>query len=178
MGRPKKKISNDEILQNIAQTTANPFAFKEQLDEAALFTTPEVPQAPPSDPLEELLTSPYEQGSYDEKVFLLASKCNASIEEISEILSLPTQTLKDEFQGAMDKGWTACRIRLRRSQLAAGNAGDSKMMSHLGKNILKQDKDDEEQKGNVTIMISTGVPRRPEDVVTTTVVKPSIEKTS
>lgn len=175
MGRPKKKISNDEILQNLAQTTANPFAFKEQLDEAALFAPIEPPTTPPSDPLEELLTSPYEPGSYDEKVFLLASKCNASIEEISEILSLPISTLKEEFQSAMDKGWTACRIRLRRSQLAAGNAGDSKMMSHLGKNILKQDKDEEEQKGNVTIMISTGVPRRPEDVVTTTVVKPSIE---
>lgn len=175
MGRPKKKISNDEILQNLAQTTANPFAFKEQLDEAALFATPASPATPPSDPLEELLTSPYEPGSYDEKVFLLASKCNASIEEISEILSLPISTLKEEFQSAMDKGWTACRIRLRRSQLAAGNAGDSKMMSHLGKNILKQDKDEEEQKGNVTIMISTGVPRRPEDVVTTTVVKKEIE---
>ena len=165
MGRPKKKISNDEILQNLAQTTANPFAFKEQLDEAALFAPIEPPSSPPSDPLEELLTSPYEPGSYDEKVFLLASKCNASIEEISEILSLPISTLKEEFQSAMDKGWTACRIRLRRSQLAAGNAGDSKMMSHLGKNILKQDKDDEEQKGNITIMISTGVPRSAPAVV-------------
>jgi len=175
MGRPKKKLSNDDILQNISQTTANPFAFKEQLDEAALFAPIEPPTPSPIDPLEELLTSPYEQGSYDEKVFLLASSCNATIEEISEILSLPVQTLKEEFQGAMEKGWTACRIRLRRSQLRAGNAGDSKMMSHLGKNILKQDKDDEEQKGNVTIIISTGVPRRPEDVVTTTVVKKEIE---
>ena len=48
------------------------------------------------------------------------------------------------------------------------------MMSHLGKNILKQDKE-EEQKGNVTIIISTGVPRRPEDVITTSVVKKEIE---
>ena len=51
------------------------------------------------------------------------------------------------------------------------------MMSHLGKNILKQDKEEEQQKGNVTIIISTGVPRKLEDVVTTSVVKQQIEGT-
>ncbi len=163
MGRKKKSLEDGSIPLPDG-VGVNPFAFKAQREEEEMFSgfSPPKEEGPP-DVVAELLKSPYEVGSYEHKVFTLAYETNASLSEMALILGLPEETLKSEFEEATERGWTACKIRLRRAQLAAGVMGDSKMMSHLGKNILKQDQE-EETKGNVTIVISTGVPRKLEDV--------------
>lgn len=176
VGRPKKKIdSSTPISEYPSGTGINPFALKKQMEEADLFTTSD--EAPSSyvDTIESLLESGFDPSSYEHKVYTLACESNASIEEMSTVLDLPVATLKEEFEEAMQKGWTACRIRLRRAQLRAGLTGDSKMMSHLGKNILKQDQEDEGQKGNVTIVISTGVPRVVQTAVEATPALPEVK---
>lgn len=176
MGRPKKKIdSSTPISEYPSGTGINPFALRKQMEEADLFSAPENTPSTNPDTIDALLESGFDPSSYEHKVFTLASESNASVEEMSTILDLPASTLKEEFGEAMQKGWTACRVRLRRAQLRASLTGDSKMMGHLGKNILKQDQEDEGQKGSVTIVISTGVPRVAQAAVEVTPETPEVK---
>lgn len=173
-GRPKKKIdSSTPISEYPSGTGINPFALRKQMEEADLFSEAENTQPTYIDTIDTLLESGFEPSSYEHKVYTLAMESNASIEEMSTILDLPVSTLKAEFEEAMQKGWTACRVRLRRAQLRASLTGDSKMMGHLGKNILKQDQEDEGQKRSVTIVISTGVPRVAQEAVEVVEVAPA-----
>ena len=135
------------------------------------FSTPPllgtVPVAPigAEDLIEEITTNPYELHSMESKIFQLCKESACSMKELSTLLDLPTKLLEEEFAEAIEKGLTVCKVLLRRTQMRSARVGDAKMMTFLGKNILGQEEKVEGTQGNVTIVISTGVPRTTADVV-------------
>lgn len=107
----------------------------------------------------EALKSPYEKGSLEDKVFTLCKESHATVKELSTILCLDEEFLKTEMRDVIEKGYTACKILLRRQQFLSARDGDSKQLTWLGKQVLGQE-DKVKMDIPMTIMISTGVPRQ------------------
>ena len=84
------------------------------------------------------LESPYEPSSLEHKVFTLCKESHASVEELAIVLSLDRQYLEQELKDVIEKGYTACKILLRRTQLRSAQDGDSKILTWMGKQILGQ----------------------------------------
>lgn len=117
---------------------------------------------PPS--LIEVLKSPYDSGSLEDQIFTLCKESHATVDELSTILCLDMEYLEKEMADVIKKGYTACKILLRRQQFASANSGDSKQLTWLGKQVLGQE---EKLKMDmpINITIATGISRVPTRVV-------------
>lgn len=105
-----------------------------------------------------VLESPYEPGSLEDQIFTLCKESHATVDELSTILCLEKDFLKNEMEDVIKKGYTACKILLRRQQFVSANSGDSKQLTWLGKQVLGQE-DKIKMDIPMTIMVQTGVPR-------------------
>lgn len=142
MGR--KKSNPNAELEGLPQQVDSP-ELQEQAESFAI--------------LIETLKSPYEKNSLEDKVFTLCKESHASVKELATILCLDEGYLKTELRDVIEKGYTACKILLRRQQFVSANGGDSKQLTWLGKQVLGQE-DKVKMDIPMTIMISTGVPRQ------------------
>lgn len=106
----------------------------------------------------EALKSPYEKGSLEDKVFTLCKESHATVKELSTILCLDEEFLKTEMRDVIEKGYTACKILLRRQQFLSAKSGDSKVQTWLGKQILGQE-DKVKLDIPMTIVLDTGIRR-------------------
>lgn len=107
----------------------------------------------------EALKSPYEKGTLEEKIFVLCKESHASVDELSTILCMDRKFLSTEYEDVIKKGYTACKIILRRQQFLSAKDGDSKQLTWLGKQVLGQE-DKIKMDIPMTIMVNTGVPRQ------------------
>lgn len=114
----------------------------------------------------EALKSPYEPNTTEDTIFTLCRESHASVDELATILCLDRKYLADEYADVIKKGYTACKIILRRQQFLSAKDGDSKQLTWLGKQVLGQE-DKIKLDVPMTIMVQTGVPRQTlPDVVT------------
>lgn len=117
------------------------------------------------DELELVMRNPYDSGTLESRIFELCKESACSMKELSILLEISEKMLEEEFADVIQKGLTVCKVLLRRTQMRSAKVGDAKMMTFLGKNVLGQEEKVEGVQGNVTIVISTGVPRTSADVV-------------
>lgn len=111
-----------------------------------------------------VLESPYEPGSLEDNIFTLCKESHATIDELATILCLDRDYLATEMKDVISKGYTACKIILRRQQFASANSGDSKQLTWLGKQVLGQeDKTTLDMPINITI--ATGITRNPVRII-------------
>ena len=106
------------------------------------------------------LESPYESGTMENKIFHLCKDSHASIQELSIILDVTPDFLESEMKDVLERGYTACKILLRRQQLNSAKEGDSKQLTWLGKQILGQE-DKIKMDIPMTIVVKTGIDRTP-----------------
>ena len=106
------------------------------------------------------LESPYEVGTMENKIFHLCKDSHASVQELSIILDVTPQFLETEMKDVLERGYTACKILLRRQQLNSAKEGDSKQLTWLGKQILGQE-DKIKMDIPMTIVVKTGIDRTP-----------------
>ena len=113
----------------------------------------------------EALKSPYEKNSLEDKIFTLCKESHATVKELSTILCLDEAFLQSEMRDVIEKGYTACKIILRRQQFLSAKDGDSKQLTWLGKQVLGQE-DKATLDLPINITIATGIDRTPIRVVT------------
>ena len=106
------------------------------------------------------LESPYEPGTMESKIFHLCKDSHATIPELCTILDVTSSFLESEMKDVIERGYTACKILLRRQQLNSAKEGDSKQLTWLGKQLLGQE-DKIKMDIPMTIMIKTGIDRTP-----------------
>lgn len=84
---------------------------------------------------------------------------HATHEEMADILGCDRATLERRFAAEIRKGRAELKTRLRRLQLRAAENGNAAMLIFLGKSLLAQNEQRDEDK-NVTIEVN--VTTRPE----------------
>ena len=106
------------------------------------------------------LESPYEPGTMENKIFHLCKDSHATVHELSIILDVDHKFLETEMKDVLERGYTACKILLRRQQLNSAKEGDSKQLTWMGKQILGQE-DKIKMDIPMTIVVKTGIDRTP-----------------